>query len=93
MEYAPAASTLHVSANGIRILSLALDLAASLELGIVVEQWGDDVAGGDPSQHRANLVAAMSDSGLSVTGIAVDLSAAAEFVDLAGSVVAWRPGN
>ena len=70
-----------------------LDLAASLELGIVVEQWGDDVAGGDPSQHRANLVAAMGDSGVSVTGIAVDLSAAAEFVDLAGSVVAWRPDN
>jgi len=70
-----------------------LDLAASLELDIVVEHWGDDVAGGDPSQHRANLVAAMSDAGVSVTGIAVDLSAAAEFVDLAGSVVAWRPDN
>lgn len=66
-----------------------LDLAASLDLGIVVEQWGDDVDGGDPSQHRANLVAAMSDSGLSVTGVAVDLGAAAELVDLAGPVVAW----
>ena len=66
-----------------------LDLAAALDLGIVVEQWGDDVDGGDPSQHRANLVAAMSDSGVSVTGVAVDLAAAAELVDLAGPVVAW----
>jgi hypothetical protein len=66
-----------------------LDLAALLNLGIVVEQWGDDVNSGDPSQHRANLVAAMSDSGLSVTGVAVDLGAAAELVDLAGPVVAW----
>jgi hypothetical protein len=31
----------------------------------------------------------MSDSGLSVTGVAVDLGAAAELVDLAGPVVAW----
>ena len=66
-----------------------LDLAAALDLGIVVEQWGDDVDGGDPSQHRANLVAAMSDSGVSITGVAVDLAAAAELVDLAGPVVAW----
>lgn len=70
-----------------------LDLAAALDLGIVVEQWGDDVDGGDPSQHRANLVAAMSDSGLSVTGVSVDLSAAAELVDLAGPVVAWPTFN
>jgi hypothetical protein len=70
-----------------------LDLAASLNLGIVVEQWGDDVNSGDPSQHRANLVAAMSDSGLSVTGVAVDLGAAAELVDLAGPVVAWPTHN
>jgi len=70
-----------------------LDLAASLNLGIVVEQWGDDVNSGDPSQHRANLVAAMSDSGLSVTGVAVDLGAAAELVDLAGPVVAWPTYN
>jgi thiamine pyrophosphate-dependent acetolactate synthase large subunit-like protein len=70
-----------------------LDLAASLDLGIVVEQWGDDVDGGDPSQHRANLVAAMSDSGLSVTGVSVDLAAAAELVDLAGPVVAWPTFN
>ena len=70
-----------------------LDLAAALDLGIVVEQWGDDVDGGDPSQHRANLVAAMSDSGLSVTGVAVDLGAAAELVDLAGPVVAWPTFN
>lgn len=70
-----------------------LDLAAALDLGIVVEQWGDDVDGGDPSQHRANLVAAMSDSGLSVTGVSVDLAAAAELVDLAGPVVAWPTYN
>ncbi len=70
-----------------------LDLAASLNLGIVVEQWGDDVVGGDPSQHRANLVAAMSDSGFSVTGVSVDLAAAAELVDLAGPVVAWPTFN
>ena len=70
-----------------------LDLAVSLDLGIVVEQWGDDVEGGDPSQHRANLVAAMSDSGLSVRGVSVDLSAAAELVDLAGPVVAWPTFN
>ena len=70
-----------------------LDLAAALDLGIVVEQWGDDVVGGDPSQHRANLVAAMSDSGLSVTGVSVDLAAAAELVDLAGPVVAWPTFN
>jgi hypothetical protein len=70
-----------------------LDLAAALDLGIVVEQWGDDVVGGDPSQHRANLVAAMSDSGISVTGVAVDLAAAAELVDLAGPVVAWPTFN
>ena len=70
-----------------------LDLAAVLDLGIVVEQWGDDVGGGDPSQHRANLVAAMSDSGLSVTGVSVDLAAAAELVDLAGPVVAWPTFN
>ena len=70
-----------------------LDLAAALDLGIVVEQWGDDVNSGDPSQHRANLVAAMSDSGLSVTGVAVDLAAAAELVDLAGPVVAWPTYN
>jgi len=70
-----------------------LDLAAALDLGIVVEQWGDDVDGGDPSQHRANLVAAMSDSGVSVTGVAVDLAAAAELVDLAGPVVAWPTFN
>ena len=70
-----------------------LDLAAVLDLGIVVEQWGDDVDGGDPSQHRANLVAAMSDSGLSVTGVSVDLAAAAELVDLAGPVVAWPTFN
>jgi len=68
-------------------------LAAALDLGIVVEQWGDDVVGGDPSQHRANLVAAMSDSGLSVTGVSVDLAAAAELVDLAGPVVAWPTFN
>jgi len=66
-----------------------LDIAAALDLDLVVEHWGDDVEGGDPSQHRANLVAAMSDSGVSVTGVAVDLSAAAELVDLAGPVVAW----
>jgi thiamine pyrophosphate-dependent acetolactate synthase large subunit-like protein len=70
-----------------------LDLAAALDLGIVVEQWGDDVNSGDPSQHRANLVAAMSDSGLSVTGVSVDLAAAAELVDLAGPVVAWPTFN
>jgi thiamine pyrophosphate-dependent acetolactate synthase large subunit-like protein len=70
-----------------------LDVAAALDLGIVVEQWGDDVVGGDPSQHRANLVAAMSDSGLSVTGVSVDLAAAAELVDLAGPVVAWPTFN
>lgn len=70
-----------------------LDLAAALDLGIVVEQWGDDVNSGDPSQHRANLVAAMSDSRLSVTGVSVDLAAAAELVDLAGPVVAWPTFN
>lgn len=66
-----------------------LGLAASLDLGVVVELWGDDVGGRDPSQHRADLVAAMADSGVSVSGLAVDLSAAAELVDLAGPVVAW----
>jgi len=70
-----------------------LDLAASLDLSIVVEHWGDDVETGDPSQHRANLVAAMSDSGVSLTGVAVNLAAAAEFVDLAGPVVAWPTYN
>jgi len=71
-----------------------LDLASSLDLGIVVEQWGDDVVPCDPSRHRADLVAALADSGIAVTGIAVDLSAAAELVELAGPVVAWSsPGD
>ena len=70
-----------------------LDVAASLNLAIVVEHWGDDVDGGEPSQHRSNLVAAMNDSGVSVTGVAVDLAAAAELVELAGPVVAWPTFN
>ena len=82
-----------ITTPGGSLESELLDLAAALDLGIVVEQWGDDVDGGDPSQHRANLVAAMSDSGVSVSGVAVDLSAAAELVDLAGPVVAWPTFN
>ena len=78
-----------ITMPGSSLESELLDLAAALDLGIVVEQWGDDVDGGEPSQHRSNLVAAMNDSGVSVTGVAVDLAAAAELVELAGPVVAW----
>lgn len=70
-----------------------LDLATALDLHVVVEHWGDDVETGDPSRHRSNLVAAMSDPGVSVTGVAVDLAAAAEMVELAGPVVAWPTFN
>jgi len=54
-----------------------------------VERWGDDVVTGDPSRHRADIVAAMVDPGVTVTSVAVDLAAAGELVDLFGPVVAW----
>jgi len=66
-----------------------LDLAAALDLPITVERWGDDVVTGDPSRHRADIVAAMVDPGVTVTSVAVDLAAAGELVDLFGPVVAW----
>ncbi len=66
-----------------------LDLAAGLDLPVTVERWGDDVVTGDPSRHRADIVAAMIDPGVTVTSVAVDLAAAGELVDLLGPVVAW----
>lgn len=66
-----------------------LGLASELSLPVVVEQWGDDVAMGDASRHRAELVGALTDGGVHLQGVAVDLAAAAELVELAGPVMLW----
>ncbi|MEX1217096.1 MAG: hypothetical protein WEA11_01095 [Acidimicrobiales bacterium] len=70
-----------------------LDLASALGLTIVVEQWGEHAELISAPNHRSNLVEALSDPGVSVSSVAIDLSATAELVDLAGPVVAWAsPG-
>lgn len=78
-----------ITTPGSAIENELLDLAASMGIGVIVEHWGDDVAPIEPAAHRATLVAALADSGVSVNGLAVDLSAATELVELAGPIVAW----
>lgn len=94
-----AAAALVAALDGRRVVGLTtpgsartaalLDLASSMDLAVVVEQWGDDVAMGDASRHRADLVGALADGGTHLLGVAVDLAAAAELVDIAGPVELW----
>ena len=93
------AAALVAALDGVRSLAITTpggaldpeicDLAASLDLPLTVELWGDDVAPTDPARHRSDLVAAMADPGISVSGLAVDLSVATGLVDLFGPVEAW----
>lgn len=83
------ASVVGITTPGDPVTPVLLGLAAELGLPVVVEQWGDDVAMGDPSRHRADLVGGLSDRGVHLLGVAVDLAAGAELVELAGPVVLW----
>jgi hypothetical protein len=68
-----------------------LDLAAVLDVAIVLEVWGADAAWEQSSDHRAGLVGAMSEDGVSVLAAPVDFGATADLVDIAGTVDAWMP--
>jgi len=78
-----------VTTPGSDLIAALCDVAASLNLDVMVELWGDDVPYVDPSHHRAEILNARRSGGVRVTGVAVDLSAAAELVELAGPFVAW----
>lgn len=80
-----------ITTPGSALVASLCDLAAALDLDIVVELWGDDATLVDPAQHRASIVAAQLGGGVNVTGVAVDLPALADLVELAGPFVAWMP--
>jgi hypothetical protein len=68
-----------------------LDLAAILDVAIVLEVWGSDAAWEQSSDHRAGLVGAMREDGVSVLAAPVDFGATADLIDIAGTVDAWMP--
>ena len=70
-----------------------LDLAASLDVAIVLEVWGAEAAWEQSSDHRAGLVGAMREGGISVLAAPVDFDATAELRDIAGTVDAWMPAT
>lgn len=80
-----------ITTPGSALVGDLLELAVDFDLDLVVEQWGDDVDAEGPALHRAGIVNGLAGGGVQLTGIAVDLAAAAELVELAGSVVAWTP--
>ena len=66
-----------------------LELATELGAELVVDVWG---AGGPvrrADDHVAHLHAAVSDSGVSIVDVPVDLALTRKLVDAAGPVVAW----
>ncbi|CAB4615097.1 unannotated protein [freshwater metagenome] len=68
-----------------------LDLAAGLDVAIVLEVWGAEAAWEQSSDHRAGLVGAMREGGISVLAAPVDFGTTAELLDIAGPVDAWMP--
>jgi hypothetical protein len=68
-----------------------LDLAAGLDISIVLEVWGAEAAWEQSSDHRAGLVGAMREGGISVLAAPVDFGTTAELLDIAGPVDAWMP--
>ena len=67
------------------------DLAATLDLDIVVELWGEDANRIDPADHRGGIVAAQLGGGVNVSTVSIDLGAVADLLELAGPIVAWMP--
>lgn len=68
-----------------------LDLAAVLDVVVVLEVWGADAAWEQSSDHRAGLVGAMRVDSVSVLAAPVDFGATADLIDIAGTVDAWMP--
>jgi thiamine pyrophosphate-dependent acetolactate synthase large subunit-like protein len=68
-----------------------VDLARSLGLDLVVEQWGDAGEVASPEDHRAQLAAALSSPGVHVLDVPVDFGPATEqLVAAAGPLAAWQ---
>ncbi len=68
-----------------------VDLARSLGLDLVVEQWGDAGALTSPEHHRAQLTAALASPGVHVLDVPVDFGPATEqLVAAAGPLAAWQ---
>lgn len=68
-----------------------LDLAAVLDVAVVLEVWGADAAWEQSSDHRAGLLGAMRVDSVSVLAASVDFGATADLIDIAGTVDAWMP--
>jgi len=66
----------------------AVELAARLGVGFVLEEWGTDGVA-HPGEHADALVAAQAGDGVTRLPVAVDLAQTALLVEVAGEVVAW----
>ena len=68
-----------------------VELARTLGLDLVVEQWGDAGSLHSPEDHREQLRAALEKPGVHLVDVPVDLGPATEqLVEAAGPLAAWR---
>jgi hypothetical protein len=70
-----------------------LDLAASLDVGLVLEVWGGEASWASPDEHLRRLGAAVAATGVHRLAVPVELAATRVLVEVAGSVVAWSRGE
>ena len=66
-----------------------LDLAASLDVPLVLEVWGGEASWASADEHLERLEAACAADGVHRLAVPVDLSGTRVLVDVAGPVAAW----
>lgn len=66
-----------------------LELAADLDLPLVLEVWGADASWESPDEHLDRLRSALAGGGAHRVAVPVDLSGTRALVELAGPVTAW----
>ena len=68
-----------------------VELARTLALDLVVEQWGDAGSLHSPEDHREQLRAALEKPGVHLVDVPVDFGpATGQLVEAAGPLAAWR---
>ena len=71
------------------VTDAVVDLAAHLDLPLVLEVWGADASWDSPDEHRVRLGAALGEGGVHRLAVPVELAGTRALVELAGPVAAW----
>lgn len=86
----PRARVIGLAAGPLDDVSLrVLDLARSLDVGLVLEVWGQEGEMASAADHAAALNAARARRGVNVLSVPVDFGWTEALVEVAGPVVAW----